>query len=265
MHLKAPKVTLLARPEIFEVGMAEWLERLGAKNYNWNKTQSAAENMVMAFAKRCYMSFEPGLNPNVQKVREEIAEYLDNILASGHGSVLEHAYFSFGIEGVSRVFTGEMNRHRAGMAISEGSMRFISFEDLGLVITTSMEEPKDAFDEHVNHFLDSSFHADERAYQGLMGAMRLDGYDDLPMARKKELTSKARRAIGMGISTGGIWTGNVRALRHICELRGTKYAEEEILEVSQQILKIMMVQCPNLFGDFTRDEKGLYSPKYSKV
>lgn len=265
MHLVKPTVDLLMKPQIIPEGMDSWLRRLGAEDYTWNKSQSDAENGIMAFAKRCYMAFELGLNPNVQKVREDVTEYLTNILASGHGSVLEHAHFSFGIEGVSRVFTGEMNRHRAGMAISEGSMRFISFEDMGLVETTNMKEPKDAFDEEINSFLGRTFGDIEGNYRYLMGDMKQIGYDDLPFSRKKELTSRARRAIGMGIATGGIWTGNIRALRHICELRGTKYAEEEILVVSQMILKIMMRECPNLFGDFSCNEEGFWGPKYSKV
>ena len=68
-------------------------------------------------AKRCYMSFEAGLNPNVTRVRKDLTEYLDNVLKSGHGSVLEHATYTFAIENVSRVFTGELNRHRAGVGI----------------------------------------------------------------------------------------------------------------------------------------------------
>lgn len=41
--------------------------------------------------------------------------------------------------------------------------------------------------------------------------------------------------------------------------------EEEILVVAQLILKEMMIECPNLFGDFKVDENGFYSPTYSKV
>ena len=265
MHLTEPKVFLLAKPMINEEGMRAWLDHLGAQDYAVHKAQSEAESMVMAFAKRCYMSFEPGLNPNVQKVREDVSDYLDNILRSKHGSVLEHAHFSFGIEGVSRVFTGEMNRHRAGMAISEGSMRFISFDDLGLVETTGMKEPKDQYDDYIAKYLTTAFDSDEKLYSHAMEHLRELGYDELPMPRKKELTSRMRRAIGMGISTGGVWTGNIRALRHICELRGQSFAEEEILVVAQQILAIMVLECPNLFGDFSVDSKGFWSPTYSKV
>lgn len=265
MHLVHPSVDLMMKPQIVPAGMERWLQRLGAENYVWDKSESAAENGIMAAAKRCYMAFEPGLNPNVTRVREDVTAYMDNVLSSRHGSVLEHAMFTLCIEGVSRVFTGEMNRHRAGMAISEGSMRFISFDDLGLVETTTMANPTDEFDLLVTEFVKEGFVLDEQAYKALMNKMRAIGYDSLKMDRKKALTSLARRRVGMGIATGGVWSGNVRALRHICELRGTVYAEEEILVVSQLILKTMMTECPNLFGDFKVDDKGFWTPEYSKV
>jgi len=51
----------------------------------------------------CYRSWEPGLNPNVSRVRAEQDVYLQNILSSAHGSVLEHVSFSFALHNVSRV------------------------------------------------------------------------------------------------------------------------------------------------------------------
>ena len=265
MELKTPKVFLTVRPQIIKSEMEAWLAEIGAENYVWDKSESDAENMVMAFAKRCYMAFEPGLNPNVKKVRDDITEYLTNILQHRHGAVLAHAHFSFAIENVSRVFTGEMNRHSAGTDISEGSMRFISFDNLGLVETESMKNPKDEFDVMVTDFLKTSFQSDEEQYQALMKKMRQLGYDELPFDRKKKLTSLARRPIGMGISTGGVWSGNVRALRWICELRGTEHAEEEILFVAQLMLHKLMVEAPNLFGDFKANKQGFYQPIYTKV
>ena len=56
-------------------------------------------------AGNCYRSWEPGLNPNVRKVRDDQEVYLQNILKQAHGSVLEHVSFSFVLHNVSRVFT----------------------------------------------------------------------------------------------------------------------------------------------------------------
>ena len=61
--------------------------------------------LIVEFAGRaCYRSWEPGLNPNVTKIRTDQREYFANILRSGHGSVLEHASYSFALRNVSRVF-----------------------------------------------------------------------------------------------------------------------------------------------------------------
>ena len=67
----------------------------------------------------CYRSWEPGLNPNVTRIRTDQAKYLENILASAHGSVLEHVSFTFVLHNVSRVFTHEVVRHRPGVAMWE--------------------------------------------------------------------------------------------------------------------------------------------------
>jgi thymidylate synthase ThyX len=102
-----PEVFLVARPQLdydalaaylSAVGGTSWLERLD-KGHLDNDALNLAE-----FAGRlCYRSFEPGLNPNVTKVRTEQDTYLRNILASAHGSVLEHVSFSFALHNVSRV------------------------------------------------------------------------------------------------------------------------------------------------------------------
>ncbi|MFE2749505.1 FAD-dependent thymidylate synthase [Streptomyces scopuliridis] len=61
----------------------------------------------------------PGLNSNITRIRTDQEEHLRNILASAHGSVLEHASFFFILHNASRVVTHELARHRAGTAVSQ--------------------------------------------------------------------------------------------------------------------------------------------------
>lgn len=290
-------------------------------------------------AKRCYMSFEPGLNPNVTRVRKEWHKYLSNIVKSGHGSVLEHASFTYAIEGVSRVFTGEMNRHRAGVAISEGSMRYIRFDDIGFWMPISLEEdsmilmptikcdvctkkcqraecsekatyyfpecashyctschelqttcvspqcepqencPKchgtgklydmdlDEFEEKkakTRDIFKASFEVQEATYTRLC---KIWGIEEMKaFSTKKKLTSLFRRLIGMGVATGGTWTMNMRALRHILALRTTEHAEEEIAMVCSMIAKDIVESEPAIMGDFVQDDQtGAWVPKFAKV
>ncbi len=107
MRSVEPEVLLVARPKLDygeiaaylrEVGGEAWLERLDRGDLD-NDAQNLAE-----FAGRlCYKSWEPGLNPNVTRIRTDQAKYLENILASAHGSVLEHVSFTFILHNVSRV------------------------------------------------------------------------------------------------------------------------------------------------------------------
>lgn len=264
-------VFTLAKTAVDRHEVKRWLEDLGAYDYEPPLPTAATDAacLVALAAKQCYMSFEPGLNPNVTKVRKGLVEYLDNILASGHGSVLEHAVFTFAINGVSRVFTAEMNRHRAGWAISERSMRYIrfgSFIEWWLPLSLRPHSSDDAEtarkkEETIRTFHEVFTHQSE-AYAHLVQLWDLDGSTSFKY--KKHITSALRRIIGMGCATGGVWTGNVRALRHVLAMRCSPAAEEEIAHVFSQVAQQMAEAEPMLFGDFTFQD-GHWAPKYAKV
>jgi thymidylate synthase (FAD) len=82
---------------------------------------------------------------------------------------------------------------------------------------------------------------------------------------KKQITSCLRRIIPMGVATGGVWTMNMRAMRHIIEVRTSAHAEEEIFLAFGLIAKEMQKLEPRLFSDFTQSPEGWWIPKYHKV
>lgn len=268
------KVYLLAKSQVTQNGPHDWLDGLGVSDSAQNRillNHSSAERIVEMAGRRCYKSFEVGLNPNVEKIREDITEYIDNILKVGHGSVLEHVTFTFAIENVSRVFTGEMNRHRAGMAISEGSMRFIRYEDIPYWIPISI---RDHADDDTNTlykklqsriFFGEVFLFVEQKYAEIAALWKHELSPESKFKAKKEITSMMRRIIPMGVATGGIWTGNLRALRHIFEMRCSPAAEEEILLVATKMLNVMQQEEPRFFGDFNTGDNGFSAAKYKKV
>jgi thymidylate synthase (FAD) len=236
-----------------------WMDFIGANEFEIPENQVVTDPAlcIALAAKRCYMSFQPGLNPNVNKVRKNYTDYFDNILESGHGSVLEHSSFTFAIEGVSRVFTAEMNRHRAGWAISEGSLRYIRFDkNIPFWMPTCFQvDENDDTDLKVKKELSreifhSAFSYQEQFYGELMNIWDMNE-NDKNFHYKKTVTSACRRIIGMGVATGGVWTGNVRALRHVIAMRTNKEAaEEEIYYVFCKIAKYLIENEPMLFGDF---------------
>jgi thymidylate synthase ThyX len=111
MHETEPAVYLLARPAVDLEGMRAYLADVGGESWLQRRIEQAegstpngAELLVEFGGRACYRSWEPGLNPNVTKVRTDQREYFANILRSAHGSVLEHANFTLALRNVSRVF-----------------------------------------------------------------------------------------------------------------------------------------------------------------
>lgn len=178
--------------------------------YDLPEDAHAAELTIMAAGKRCYNSFVPGVNPNVQKVRTDIAAFIDNILASAHGSVLEHVVFSFGIEGITRVGTAELNRHRAGVAISEQSMRYCRpkpQDGIPFWIPLSLRPGNDDDEETRDlkaatmEIIRATLGVIEERYFDLVHLWDLNN-SDKDFKHKKAVTSLLRRILPMGICTG---------------------------------------------------------------
>lgn len=122
MKFVRPKIFLVGETRAVEQGLQAYLDHAGVSGWTTDAS-SDAERLCEVFGRLCYRSFEPGLNPNVTRVRQGNGPYLRHIVEVGHGSVLEHASVNFIFADVSRVFTHELVRHRAGVAISQESLR----------------------------------------------------------------------------------------------------------------------------------------------
>jgi len=206
----------------------------------------------------CYRSWEPGLNPNVTRIRTEQDVYLRNILASAHGSVLEHASFTFILHNVSRVFSHEIVRHRPGTAVSQESLRFVRLADIPFwfpewaLADAELMKRATAVLEQLEEFqlwMAQHFGLDE---------------EGVKFHEKKHKTSFMRRFAPDGVATGLVWTANIRTLRHTIEARTDPGAEEEIRLVFGKIAELMRAEAPALFGDYTVTD-GTWVPKWRKV
>lgn len=268
------KVFRIAHTVVDREAVRFWLDDLGADEFEIPSPETVHDSalLVALAAKQCYMAFQPGLNPNVNKVRKDMIEYLDNVLKQKHGSVIEHATFTFAINGCSRVFTGEMNRHRAGVAISERSMRYIRYtaEDISFWMPECFREatgdnPEIKLKKELSrNLLKSMFTSQGEAMENFAEIWKDELDPKSTFHQKKVLTSAFRRCIGMGIATGGVWTLNLRALRHTIALRTDPSAEEEIVHIFKKIGAIMLKELPEIFGDF-KEKDGALVPEYWKV
>ena len=240
------KLTILREPRVYLVGRqmidsAEVDRFLGDHEVSqWTTdTEQAGEKLVEIAGRLCYMSFakpRPGGNH----------AYIEHILEVGHGSVLEHAVFSLIITGVSRSFTHELVRHRAGFGYSQLSQRFVDESDASFV------EPDPIADDPELHAIwMEAVTACHSAYKALADGLAAK-FADIPdrTLRRKKAREAARSILPNATETKIFVTGNARALRHFIEMRGDAAADAEIRKVALATLRVLQADSPNLFGDY---------------
>src|SRR6202167_1670187 len=262
MHETTPKVFLIARPSIDLDGMRAYLTDVGGESWLQRRLEEAdgAPNggeLIVEFGGRaCYRSWEPGLNPNVTKVRTDQREYFANILRSAHGSVLEHANYSFAIRNCSRVFTHELVRHRAGSAFSQESLRYVRLTDIGFRVPPALEPVREQVLVIVEQL--EEFQVSAAKELGI-------GAEGVPFHVKKEVTSALRRLAPIGLSTDIVWTANARTLRHVIEMRTAEGAEEGLRRLFAKTARISQAEAPGLFQAFVCQDEGCWVPEHRRV
>lgn len=286
MHRVHPSVHVIAQTEADDNGIRAALLKLGvspsgALDWAQDHGGGSGETVIEFGGRLCYKSFEVGLNPNVTKIRDDSTKYIANILSSKHGSVLEHSSVSIAFLGVSRVFTHEVVRHRAGYAFSQESMRYVRLDNIGYRYPSIFEDqdffhklfndlphdPDMESEKYLRERTEKIFEqAFEQAEENVAELCRLYQIDKLKSFDvKKALTSAFRRLIPDGVTTNILVTGNHRAWRHVIETRTSIHAEEEVREVMALAADVLAAECPRLYQDMTKNEKGEYIFANSKV
>jgi len=98
----------------------EILQFLDDQKLVWREQTAAspAERLVEFAGRICYLSFGDRQHRKTNK------DYIENLIAADHGSVLEHSNWSFILSGVSRAFTHQLVRHRVGFSFSQLSQQY---------------------------------------------------------------------------------------------------------------------------------------------
>lgn len=249
-YLTDPGVILVARTQnTFERNdaMRGFLYDLDPsfESYADEETELLADGTALAkmAGQTCYLSFGPNRTKN-----SEAEKYFKNILASGHGSVLEHASYSFLIYGVSRSFTHELVRHRAGCAFSQVSQRYVDKPRF-------VERREYQMDERLH--LMFAAHIDRCMTEYDARAARLLELQESDTAaaamskteRRKQVNQSARECLPNETEAPIVFSANVRALRHVIGMRASKHADTQIREVFYRIFLIMALLEPDLFQD----------------
>lgn len=207
-------------------------------------TEVGAEQLCEAAGRVCYMSFGKGRKTN--------RDYLQNIIGMQHGSVLEHATWNFLFTGVSRSFTHELIRHRAGFGYSQLSQRYVDES------TADFIEPDCIADDAELHTIwTEAVKQSHEAYIKLVAGLEHKFQDEPSKTLRRKLARQAARSILPNATETKIFvTANARGLRHFIELRGNEHAEVEIRKVAIKVLEIMQKESPTIFGDYTMTPLG---------
>ena len=235
--VRTPRVHLVGRQTLDRAALDEFLNDSDMK---WTTdTEVGGEQLCEVAGRVCYMSFGLGRKTN--------ADYLGHIIGVGHGSVLEHAVWNFIIAGVSRSFTHELIRHRAGFGYSQLSQRYVdeSKADYG-------EPDCIADDPELHRLWMEAVSTAQRVYRELVEGLAKK-FADVPdrTLRRKLARQAARSVLPNACETKIFVTANARALRHFIELRGSEHADLEIRAVAVAVLKLMQQEAPSIFSDYS--------------
>lgn len=288
-YLKKPGVALVGMPRFLPMEATHFVNSFGivfdAADYenDWFEQNDVGVGGDMELAPKlddatalckfagqtCYLSFGEKRTRNDP---ESVAKYFDNILSSGHGSVLEHAYFSMIVWGVDRAFSHELVRHRAGWAYSQLSQRYVDGKTLRFV-----ERPEYQDDPTLHTRFERWIDAAREEYNMRAMGMSMkmgDALNKLPATdRRKAVNQAARNCLPNETETAVVLTGNVRAWRHVLEMRASVHADLPIAQVMLCAHEILSAVASPLFGDYevhrkdigTTNERGFLVNDHRKV
>ena len=195
----------------------------------------APEETVALGAKLCYS--KSTISDLEKKIsNKDQSAFIDKLMSMGHESVLEHASFTFGIEGVSRVLLAQLTRHRIA-SFSVQSQRYVSYENgFGYIIPDSIK----ALGEDAVAKYHSQMQMIESWYTEWQAALGKEG---------EKSNEDARFVLPNACETRILLTMNVRELRHFFSLRMCNRAQWEIRQLAEKMFQLCYETAPALFQD----------------
>jgi thymidylate synthase (FAD) len=238
--IREPKIYLIARQELSDDQLKAFLDDEGM---SWETDSEIPAEVLSEIAGRvCYLSFGKGRKSN--------RDYLEHILEVRHGSVTEHAVFTFIFTGISRSLTHELVRHRAGWAYSQLSQRYVDESDCNFVEPDLIADDEELHREFVN-VLEVIRPAYERMTTRLAEQIGRKYPEITDRTTLRKMARQAARCVLPNATETKICvTANVRALRHFIELRANPAADLEIRRLAVMVCRLMQKEVPNLFGDY---------------
>lgn len=208
------------------------------------------EKTVASAAKLCYSSSSIG-DLMEGLTDEKASSFVDMLSEIGHESPIEHASFTFGIEGVSRSFLAQITRHRIA-SYSVKSQRYVTEGDFEYVIPPEIAEDSEALKLYEETMLKDREVYDRiteilsKKHKASFIAEGKDGKTAERLAQKKAIED-ARFVLPNACETKMVVTMNARSLNNFFRHRCCNRAQWEIRDVANQMLKLVTKVAPELF------------------
>lgn len=210
-----------------------------------------AEAAVAKAAKLCYSPV--GVEEIEKKLDgEEIDRFVEMLASMGHASPLEHVSFTFAIEGVSRVLTHQLVRHRIA-SYSQQSQRYVKLEAFDYIVPEAIREDAEAemiFKKSMDAANDAYRNLAEKLEKKYLEAYLAEGMDGKAAKGKaeKRAIEDARYVLPNACETKIVVTMNARSLLHFFTVRLCERAQWEIREMALAMLIEAKKAAPTLFG-----------------
>lgn len=197
------------------------------------------EKLVAAAARLCYSPRSAGEIMD-DFSQQEAQAFLDKLNDMGHSSPLEHASFTFAIDGVSRALSHQLVRHRIGVSYSQKSQRYVKEKQFEYVLPGSVAGDLKLSQE----------------FQEIMAYLQ-EKYNQ--MIAKGIPAEDARYILPNACATNLVVTMNTRSLLHFFQLRCCTRAQWEIRKLAGLMLAEVKKVAPSLFanGGATCDTMGI--------
>lgn len=244
------------------------------------------EKVIAMAGKLCYAGCNiDELEENL--TREEIERFINMLVRIGHESPLEHATFTFAVEGVSRITEQQLTRHRlasysiqSGRYVNRDNAEFYIPKDIkdnvcineeyGQFCNNAKETYKFISDELLLQYIYEYLVEDLKLYSPdiqqdneLMIKIMETNHKKEYSAFKKKAIENARMVFPNSLQTKIIFTMNLRSLINFFEHRCCFRAQDEIRELANEMLKICRKEFPLLFNKLGASCRKGYCPEGS--
>ncbi len=208
------------------------------------------EHTVASAARLCYSP--AGIDELREKLTEEkAAAFVDMLAEIGHESPIEHANFTFGVEGVSRSLLAQLTRHRIA-SYSVQSQRYVAESHFEYVLPPEIAAIPEAAERYRR-----AMQEDQEHYEALTAILQAKhreeflaaGMDEKAANRaaEKKAIEDARFVLPNACTTKLIMTMNARSLLNFFRHRCCNRAQWEIRELAELMLKECVAAAPHLF------------------